>query len=99
MKIDKWSPDEAKPYLNLLPLVEFLNDHGNVARDGGFIQTRDGWQCSMSLPLDIDLLIMHFEFPPNVQLSEWYDSILDRLTWCVIEGPNAAARNRVDGSS
>jgi hypothetical protein len=97
MKIEKWSPDEAKPYMNLLPIAEFLEEHGNAALDGGFIMTRDGWQCRMAKPLDVDLILMSFELPPNVQASEYYDSIHDRLTWSVIEGPNAIERSKVDG--
>ena len=86
-RIDEHSTDAAKPYSNLLPLVEFLVRGGNVTLDGGFITNPDGWRCRLKDPIDFDAVRSEFEIPASVNLSETHDTILDTLSWCSIEGP------------
>lgn len=91
--ISKSSPDESRPYANLLPIVEELVRRGNELRDGGFVSDPSGWRCAMVHPLDLDHVDGTFELPPNVSLSREHDSIHDRLSWSVIEGPHAHERS------
>lgn len=88
VKIDRKAPDGAEPYLNLLPMVQFLVARGNHTTRG-FCCTRDGWVCHFRDRLDLESVRDSFLLPPNVRASEQYDSILDELTWCVIAGPEA----------
>ena len=84
-EISRESGDNAKPYENLLPVVDFLAANGNRPVDGGFLLNPDGWRCRMSEPLDFCLVRENFKLPDTLLFS--HDSILDRSTWCVIEGP------------
>jgi len=90
-RIDQRSTEAGKPYANLLPIVEFLVSRGNIAIEGGFVLTQGGWGCLLERPIDFDAVRAEFETPPTVILSESDDSILDRLSWCSIEGPGAHA--------
>lgn len=95
MKLERASPDENQPYLNLMPLVNALKEGGNEALDGGFRpDPHGGWRCRMARSLDVAKLRTDFEIPETISLSEEWDSILDRLTWCVIEGPGASEARR-----
>jgi hypothetical protein len=89
MTIAPNSTDHSRPFENLLPLVDLLVASGNRAVDGGFLLNPDGWRCRLADPIDFDLVRTTFELPANIQISEDLDSILDRLSWCVIEGPGA----------
>jgi hypothetical protein len=89
MKIDRMAPSDAPPYENLVPLVEVLVSSGNVATDGGFVLNQAGWQCRFRSHLDMNLIRSTFTLPSSIEISEEFDSILDRLSWCVIEGPGA----------
>ena len=88
-QIERTSGDRKKPYSNLIPIVELLVANGNQVLDGGFILTQAGWQCRVARPIDVELLLRTLELPPNVEVSSDRDTILDRLSWCVIEGPGA----------
>lgn len=83
------SPDPARPYANLLPIVDALLSRGNVLLDGGFLLNPDGWRCRFTSRLALDAVEDAFELPENIQRSREHDSILDRFTWCSIEGPGA----------
>jgi len=83
------SGDPARPYANLLPLVETLIAAGNELVDDGFLMNPDGWRCRLRQPLDLQLVREKFNLPENIQLSEEFDSVLDRSSWCVIEGPGS----------
>jgi hypothetical protein len=85
------SRDEAAPFSNLLPIVDLLARRGNSLVDGGFILTPAGWQCRLSDRMNLDLVLSEFVLPPSVETSVEYDTILDRLSWCVIMGPGAGA--------
>lgn len=85
--IEKWSPDPSRPYANLLPIVEALVRFGNETSEGGFVSDPSGFRCMMTRPLDLDLVEATFELPPNISLSRDFDSIHDRLSWSIIEGP------------
>lgn len=89
IEISDRSEDEARPYKNLVPIVEFLVAHQNDLLDGGFLLNPDGWRCRMSKPLDLVLVRQHFALPDTILVSDCHDSILDQLSWCVIEGPGA----------
>jgi hypothetical protein len=65
-------------------------ERGNAAIDGGFVLDPDGWRCRMREPLDFDLISDLFILPANVHLAPDHDAVLDRLTWCSIEGPGVA---------
>jgi hypothetical protein len=83
------SEDPARPWLNLIPIVEFLEAHGNTLLDGGFILNPDGWRCRMSVSLDLEGIRENFILPKTIFLSDSHDSVLDKRSWCVIEGPGA----------
>src|SRR5262249_15282763 len=72
----------------ILRIADTLVDMGNVAVDGGFIETPDGWRCRMRDPIDFGVLKTMFQFPPNV-LFESDDTILDAAAGYAIEGPGA----------
>jgi hypothetical protein len=90
--IEPVSPEPGRPYVNLLPILDFLVDRGNVAVDGGFLLYQDGWRCRLEGPIDFAAVSSSLELPANVVLSEEHDSILDSSTWCSIEGPSAHER-------
>ncbi len=81
------SGEAQRPFANLLPLVDALLEGGNALVDDGFVPNPDGWRCRLTRPIDFDLVRDRFEIPDTIQLSPEHDTILDRLTWCSIEGP------------
>ena len=83
------SHDDRRPFANLLPLVDVLLRGGNALEDDGFVLNPDGWRCRLTDPLDFGLIHANFELPDNIELSCENDTILDKLTWCSIEGPGA----------
>jgi hypothetical protein len=87
--IERSSPDPARPYANLLPIVEALVAAGNKTRDGGFTMDQAGWRCVMLRPLDLEYVADRFEIPATISLSREHDTIHDRLSWVAIEGPGA----------
>jgi hypothetical protein len=89
ISIDSSSPDAGRPWLNLAPIIQFMVDAGNRTLDGGFIQYPDGWRCRMSEPLNLEGIRRNFELPSTIILSDGHDSVLDKKSWCVIEGPGA----------
>lgn len=91
VRISDASGDAARPWLNMMPIVEFLRGRGNTLLDDGFILNPDGWRCRMSARLDIEGIRENFILPNTIFLSESHDSILDKKSWCVIEGPSAHA--------
>ncbi len=60
---------------------------GNVPNTNGFLRRPDGLVFELVHPIDFALIRATCDVPPNVVLSEEHDTILDRLTWCSIEGP------------
>jgi hypothetical protein len=72
-------------------MLRLLVDQGNVALDGGFVLNQDGWRCRMAHPLDLDLLAKSFAMPDTIVMSRDFYTVLDRATWCSIEGPGAHA--------
>jgi hypothetical protein len=88
--LSRGSADPARPFANLLPLVTAIVERGNAVIGGGFVLNPDGWRCRMREPLDFDLISDLFILPANVHLAPDHDTVLDRLTWCSIEGPGAA---------
>jgi hypothetical protein len=89
IRIAEVSEDSARPWLNLRPIVEFLEQRGNSTLDAGFIMNPDGWRCRMCERLDFDGIREEFDLPSSIFLSDAHDSILDKKSWCVIEGPGA----------
>ena len=89
VEISSRSQDDARPYQNLMPIVDLLLEHGNTVVDNGFLLNPDGWRCRMSRPLDLDLVRRRFVLPGTILISDVHDSILDQLSWCVIEGPGS----------
>jgi len=83
------SQDDARPYENLMPIVNLLLEHGNTLMDAGFLLNPDGWRCRMSQRIDFVLIRQSLILPNTILLSDAHDSILDQLSWCVIEGPGA----------
>lgn len=78
------------PFASLLPVVELLESTGNLAVDGGFLNSPAGWYCRMRDPLDLALIVARLDVPSSWELSEPADTVLDRNTWCAILGPGAA---------
>jgi hypothetical protein len=92
------SGDSQKPYENLMPLMDALVASGSKPLDNGFRLSRAGWNCRLADPIDFQLLRDQFEIPASIVLSEEHDAILDRNSWCSIEGPGAdLARRRASG--
>jgi hypothetical protein len=89
IQISEMSEDTARPWLNLMPIVDFLRAGGNTPTDGGFILNPDGWRCRMAATLDLERIRDNFVLPKTVFLSDSHDSVLDKNSWCVIEGPGA----------
>jgi hypothetical protein len=89
------SPDPTRPYANLLPILDALVAHGNSCLDGGFRLTQGGWECQLTRPIDFAIVAARFALPPSIDASPDYDTILDRQSWCAIEGPIARERARV----
>jgi hypothetical protein len=87
--IDKFSPDPDRPFANLLPILDLLLRSGNQTLDGGFILNQDGWRCRLRDSLDFEAIRRSFQLPNTVNLSERHDSVLDKNSWCSLEGPNA----------
>ena len=87
--VDRESADSARPYANLLPILDFLVQHGNRALDGGFILDPDGWRARLEKPIDFVAVRRAFQVPSSIQLGEAHDTILDTLSWISIEGPGA----------
>ncbi len=89
-KIDIESTDPRQPFLNLMPIVDVLVEHGNAAQDAGFVWNPEGWTCQLIRQIDFDLVRRSFELPPSIVLSEQHDAILDRRSWISIESPKRA---------
>jgi hypothetical protein len=86
--------DRTDPCARLKTIVDALVSTGNSVIDGGFVLNPDGWRCRLTAPINFDLVRSNFDFPVAVVLSEETDSILDRDTWCVLEGPGTGGRHR-----
>jgi hypothetical protein len=97
--IDRWSALPSLPYSNLVPLVDLLVQHGNVALDGGFVMDRDGWRCRLTKPIDVETVRREFQIPSSIQVSAERDTILDSLSWCSVEGPGATTHAVRSGSA
>jgi hypothetical protein len=80
---------EDRPFANLQPIVDLLLAGGNALEDDGFLLNPDGWRCRLVRPIDFELIQCNFHIPKNIHLSPEFDSVLDRGTWCSIEGPGA----------
>lgn len=98
IEIQAVSSNRQRPYANLVPIVDFLVANGNrlgdfssTNGDHGFFGTQGGWQCDLALPIDFALIADTFALPDSIDASPRYDSILDRMSWCVVEGPGAEA--------
>ena len=90
--LERESPEPARPYRNLMPVVDLLVSEGNALVDGGFLHSPAGWYCRMARPLDLPRVRREFDIPETIELSTEFDSILDRLSWCAIEGSGASSR-------
>jgi len=102
--VDAEADDPRRPFANLVPIVEALVGAGNVLgrdsklrADCGFYMTQGGWQCDLELPIDFALVLGRFKLPASIEASEAFDTILDRLSWCAIEGPGADEARRERG--
>lgn len=79
----------AKPYANLLPLVEKLRAGGNaLIFDGdGFLLVQDGWCCELRDPIDFDVVEATFVLPESIVCLRRQDRIVESLTRSEIGGP------------
>ena len=79
----------ARPYANLLPLVEKLRRGGNALMfDGdGFLLLQDGWCCELRDPIDFEVVQASFVLPDSIVCVRHQDRIVDRLTRSEISGP------------
>lgn len=94
VKVMPMSPDDDRPYANLVPIVEALVSAGNEASRGGFVNSQGGYYCSLAAPIDFELVRANFEFPKSIELSQEHDTILDKLSWVAIIGPGAVPKYR-----
>ena len=88
-------PSQGSPCERLAPIVEALLGAGNVPSTNGFVMRPDGFVLSLAYPIDFKLVRDTCDVPRGVVLGEDSDTILDRLTWCSIEGPGAMAADVV----
>jgi hypothetical protein len=58
--------------------------------NGGFLNSPAGWYCRMRDSLNFDLIRQEITPWPTLDISEEYDTILDKSTWCAILGPDAS---------
>ena len=79
----------ARPYANLLPLVEKLRIGGNaLIFDGdGFLLVKDSWCCELRDPIDFDVVEATFVLPEAIVCLRQQDRIVDSLTGSEIGGP------------
>lgn len=97
-ELKRRSADAARPYANILPIDDLLVAHGNRVIGGGFVLSQHGWRCQLDSSLDFDVIARTFVLPPTILVSPSTDSVLDQLSWCVIEGPGASASDPGRGS-
>lgn len=85
--VTRRSEDPSAPYPHLQPVVDLLVSNGNEVEGGGFRPTQGGWECTFRDPIDLDLVRRECELPDSISLSEQENSLFDRLSWSVIQGP------------
>ena len=88
-------PSQGSPCERLAPIVEALLAAGNVPNTNGFVTRPDGLVFALVYPIDFKLVRETCDVPRGVVLGDESDTILDRLTWCSIEGPGAMAADVV----
>ncbi len=77
----------SHPYEHLEPIVDFLLLNGNtLARDYRWGENRTGYFCLLVNPIDFDLLLREFNFPPYVKFVISENSIECDKTWSSIKG-------------
>lgn len=78
----------ARPYANLLPLVEKLRACGNaLIFDGdGFLLVQDSWCCELRDQIDFDVVEATFVLPESIVCLRRQDRIIDSLTRAEISG-------------
>jgi len=86
---DSHSPAGGRAYNALLPLVDTLVQSGNLPIDGGFLNSPGGWYCRVRDPINFELLRSVASIPPDIELHDDGDTVLDRSTWAAILGPGA----------
>ena len=84
----------GSPCERLQEILGVLLAAGNVPSTNGFLRRPDGPVLELVHPIDFVLILATCDVPPDVVLFEEYDTILDRLTWCSVEGPGALAGMR-----
>ena len=87
LHVARLSNDSAAPYRHLQPIADLLIAQGNHVEGGGFRPTQGGWECTFRDPIDLDLVRRECELPDSISLSEQENSLFDRLSWSVIQGP------------
>ena len=85
----------GSPCERLQEILGVLLAAGNVPNTNGFLRRPDGPVLELVHPIDFVLIRATCDVPPNVVLSEEYDTSLDRLKWASIEGPGALAAMRL----
>lgn len=86
------NPD--RPFGHLLPIVDALIKAGNSPTGADrFYLTQDGWYCTLSKPIDFDVVKTEFDIPDSVVLVENRDQIWCRNTWVCIHGADSVQRS------
>ena len=94
-KIQAESASGQPPYEHLLPITNFLINHGNAISplynntnrlNNGFYCDKDGWVCDLSDPINFNLLLREFEFPKTIRMNEIDNTLSCDKSWIQIRG-------------
>lgn len=86
-RIESESGDSGRPYGHLLPVVQFIIDHGNEAfRPELFYNTQDGWRCDFKRPINLDEVENNFDLPDTIIINRKDNVIWCKKSWIEIQG-------------
>ena len=82
------SSDPSRPFLHLLPIVDFIVKSGNVFTQNrkGFYATQGGWMCDFVHEIDRAVVEEAFDLPSSVRFARTYNAILCDRSWSEIRG-------------
>ena len=77
---------KGSKFAHLDPIVDSLIKHGNsiVSGNSRWIETKDGWLCVLSKPIDFSLISREFKLPPSIKCYPSRGSIACDTTWSAI---------------
>jgi hypothetical protein len=83
----RFDPAVRPVYSHLEPIVDFLLATGNsLAREYRWGESRSGFHCLLSQPIDLDKIQASFELPEFIYLNRETGSVECQTTWASITG-------------